>query len=127
MGNCGGAGFGMRYSGPSSGDGISRSVSNTVAWEKAVLRAAAPLDLRLDLFLALPLLLVGWGSIVTALRLRETPSEPESLLSGFSNFVLAISSTGLDISGYFKVFSDTPPVSGAVTYSSSSDPGPIFS
>lgn len=82
----------------SSEDGISPSRSKIVACEKAVLRGAASLDLRLD-FLALLLLLVGCDSIVAALRPRETPSEPESLLSGFPSFGLAFSSTDLDVSG----------------------------
>lgn len=119
MVNCGVAGFGTRVrekggSRSSSDDGISPSRSNTVACEKAVLRAAASLDLRLD-FLALLLLLVGCGSFVPPLRPRETPSELESLLSGFSTFGSAFSSTGLDIGKYFEVSSETPPVSGAVT------------
>lgn len=131
MVNCGVACFGTRVrekggSRSSSDDGISPSRSNTVACEKFVLRAAASLDLRLD-FLALLLLLVGCGSIVTPLRPRETPSELESLLSGFSTFGLAFSSTGLDIDECCEVFSETPPVSGAVTYPSPSDPGPIIS
>lgn len=131
MVNRGVDGFGLRGRArgtprSSSDEGISPSRSNIVACEKLVLRAAVSLDLRLD-FLALVLLLVGCGSIVTALWPRETPSEMESLLSDFPAFGLAFSSTSLDVSGCFGVLSETPPVSGAVTYPSPSDPGLIFS
>lgn len=72
----------------SSEDGILPSTSKAVGCEKGVLRGGASLDLRLD-FLALPFPLVGCDSIVTASRPRETPSEPESMLSRLPSFDLA--------------------------------------